>query len=107
MTDNENNSAVLQQTAEFVGSWAQLWLYSPTHSQLVILLERAETKKYLVLYECVSVCTPTRWIYRMATLKSDSELGACKFFVSEEDGVEIEFEHMELRDDFPAIGELP
>lgn len=96
----------LALTAPFEGGRACLWLYTVSHGTAVVRLQKDDAEGFLVLSDCAAMRLPTSWTYvvpRISPLPGEPHL----IMVScEQSGVAIECGWVEMRDNYPAYGEI-
>ena len=82
-------------------------MYTVTHNTAIMDVEGQEGKRvFIVLSGCTAISTPSSWRFDIPRIKEVEGEEELYQFVDDDAGIVVEFEHLDVRDDYPAVGEL-
>ena len=91
----------------FCGRRARLFLYTVTHNTAVVDVNGPEGKRiFIVLSGCTAIRMPSSWQFEVPRIQGIEGQHGLYQLVDEDAGVEVEFEHLDLRDEYPPVGKL-
>lgn len=89
------------------GGRARFFLYTVTHNTAVLQVEGlGGDRVFIVLSGCTATQMPSSWRFEVPSIRRVEGEDGLYQLVDDDAGVKIEFEHLDLREEYPPVGEL-